>query len=81
MSSADVSALSDDIVASNGVCSECFVTFHNVLLVFHDVSQCFKCFMMFYNVLTVFHDVLLVVHDVLRCITIFYKCFMMFYHV
>ena len=25
-----------------------------------------------------FYDVLLVVHDVLRCITMFYMCFMMF---
>ena len=41
----DVSASSDDIGSSN---VECFVMFHNVLRVFHDVSQCFKCFMMFY---------------------------------
>ena len=36
--SADVSASSADI-ASNG---ECFVMSHNVLRLFHDVSQCFK---------------------------------------
>ena len=38
----------------------------------------FECFMMFHNVLRLFY-VLLVVNDVLRCITMFYMCFMMFY--
>ena len=35
---ADVSASSADIVSSNG---ECFVMFHNVLRVVHDISQWF----------------------------------------
>ena len=37
---ADVSTSSADIIASN---EECFMMFHNVLLVVHDVSQCFTC--------------------------------------
>ena len=56
---------------------ECFVMYHNVLIVFHDVWQCFKCFVMF-HVLRVFHDVLLVVNDILRHFTMFYKSFIMF---
>ena len=51
---------------------KCFMMFHNVLRVFHDVIQCFKrvswCF-------TSGSWFLLVVHNVLRCITMFYKVF------
>ena len=48
-------ASSDDIVALNG---ECFVFFHYVLRVFHDV-------------LLEVHNVLQVFHDVLLCLTMF----------
>ena len=60
---------------------ECFVMFHNVLWVFHDVSLCFKCFMMFHNVLRVFHDVALVVHDVLRRFTMYHNVLQVFHDV
>ena len=55
----DVSAPSADNVASNG---KCFVMFHSVLWVIHDVLRRF----------TMYHNVLQVFHDVLLCLTTFY---------
>ena len=56
--SADDSSLSANIVVLNG---ECFMMFHNVLLVVHDVLH-----------FTIYHNVLQVFHDVLLCLTMFY---------
>ena len=72
------SALSANIVASNG---ECFVMFHNVLRVFHDVLRVFHDVLRVFHVLLVvydvlwhfmlYHNVLQVFHDVLLCFTMF----------